>query len=82
MTIAILQTKREKIYNLCVLILNGQIQTIRTLVMFVGNIVATFPAVTSGPFFYRSLEEDKISALKLQKENFDKPVIISDHSKE
>ena len=29
-----------------------------------GNLVAAFPAVTLGPFYYRDLETDKAKALQ------------------
>jgi len=44
-------------------------------------LVATFPAVPMAPFYYRSLEKDKIRGLKFSKGNFDGTVKISDSSK-
>ena len=53
--------------------------TIRKIAKFIGNIVATFPAVTLGPFYYRKLEKQKIMALKTN--NFDKLMVIDDESR-
>ena len=81
MTITLTKEKKEKIFTLCKSLRSDHIHTIRTIAKFIGNIVASFPAVTLGPFFYRSLELDKISALKYHKGNFDKPIHLCEQSK-
>ena len=43
---------------------------IRKVVKFLGNLVASFEAVTYGRLFYRFIEIDKINALKLSKGKF------------
>lgn len=55
--------------------------TIRMLARVIGLIVASFSAVEYGPLFYRSLEMDKIKALKENNGNFDAMLSISEKSK-
>ena len=43
---------------------------IRKVAKFLGNLVASFEAVTYGRLFYRFIEIDKINALKLSKGKF------------
>ena len=42
-----------------------------------GNIVASFPAVTFGALHYRHLERDKIGGLKDHKGNFEGKIRLS-----
>ena len=57
--------------------LNNNIISIRELAKIIGNIVATFPAVTYGPLHYRHLERDKILGLRHHRENFDRKITLS-----
>ena len=65
MTITLTQEKKEKILNLCYETHKEDVVTIRFLSKLIGKLVAAFPAVTSGPFYYRVLEMDKAMALQL-----------------
>ena len=38
--------------------------SLRKLVRILGNIVASFPAVSYGPLHYRCLEREKVTGLK------------------
>ena len=49
--------------------LHSQQVSRRELARILGNIVASFPAVTFGPLHYRHLERDKIRGLKYHKGN-------------
>ena len=71
MTITLTLEKKEKILNLCNDILKEDVVTIRFLSKFKGNLVAPFPAVTLGPFYYRALEMGKTKALRLSNGNYD-----------
>ena len=51
--------------------LHSQQVSRRELARILGNIVASFPAVTFGPLHYRHLERDKIRGLKYHKGNFE-----------
>ena len=56
--------------------------TIREVAKFLGNLSASFEAVTYGRLFYRFIEIDKINALKLSKGKFDAPSIQSPTAKD
>ena len=77
MSISLTLEKKQKIYALCKKCLEI-IPTIRELAKLIGHCVASFPAVTYGPLYYRELEANKISSLKLNKGNFDKTAVISE----
>ena len=49
---------------------------IRKIARLLGNFSSSFPAVRFGPLHYRSLERDKILALKFAKGNFDKKMKV------
>ena len=72
--IAITLEKKEKILNLCQEILQEDEVTIRFLSKLIGNLVATFLAVTLGPFYYRALEMDKAKALQQSALQLDYPM--------
>ena len=63
MTITLTLEKKEKILNLCHEILKEDVVTIRILSKLKGYLVAAFPAVALGPFYYRALEMDKAKTL-------------------
>ena len=65
MTITLTQEKKEKILNLCYETHKEDVVTIRFLSKLIGQLVAAFPAVTSGPLYYRVLEMNKAMALQL-----------------
>jgi hypothetical protein len=50
---------------------------IRQEAKIIGYLVSTLPGVQYGALYYRYLEMDKISALKIAKGNFDAPMTIS-----
>ena len=55
--------------------------TIREVAKFLGNLSASFEAVTYGRLFYRFIEIDKITALKLSTGKFDAPCALSPTAK-
>ena len=57
--------------------LHSQQVSRRELARILGNIVASFPAVTFGPLHYRHLERDKIRGLKYHKGNFEGKISLS-----
>ena len=60
---------------------NQDVVTIRFLSKLIGNLVAAFPAVTLGPFYYRALETDKANALQQSSGNYDASVRLSNEVK-
>ena len=77
MTIAIADNKAFKVVAICDEYLKSKRNSIRDLSTVIGNLVASFPAVPHGQLFYRQLENEKISALKMSKGQFDAEVHIS-----
>ena len=59
--------KKEKFKDLLLEIKNKYIcrMYLIQLARFMRNMVASFPAVTFGPFHYRNLEKDKIGVLNI-----------------
>ena len=81
MSITFTLEEKEKILNLCREILRENVVTIRLLSKVIGNLVAAFPAVTLGPFYYTALEMDKTKALQQAKGNYDASVRLSNEVK-
>ena len=71
MTITLPEEKAQKVKDACTFIMSKEKLRIRDLAKVIGLLVASFPAVTWGPLFYRELERSKISALKENRGNFD-----------
>ena len=80
MTITLTQEKKEKILNLCYETHKEDVVTIRLLSKLIGKLVAAFPAVTSGPFYYRVLEMDKAMAWNNCHGNSDASVRLSNEA--
>ena len=55
--------------------------TIRYLAKVIGTIISCIPGAILGPLFYRYLENDKVTSLRLNKENFYAPAKISPEGK-
>ena len=56
--------------------------TTRYLAKVIGTVISCMPAAIHGPLFYRYLENDKVTSLRLNKGNFDAPVKISSEGKQ
>ena len=76
MTIRLTNEKKSKNIWICKKLLVGTL-TVREAAKFLGNLSASFEAVTYGRLFYRFIEIDKINALKLSKRKFDAPCVLS-----
>ena len=63
MTITLTLEKKNKKINLYEENFREDAVTIRFLSKLIANLVATFPAVTLGPLYYKALETDKAKAL-------------------
>ena len=81
MTLKIPEEKKNKIHNLCLEILQKEKITLRTLASVIGKFVTSFPAVPLDLFFYRNLEKQKISGLKLHNGKFDANITLNVESK-
>ena len=81
MTLTLTDAKKEKIIRLDEGIMNRQYITIIELSQFIGNVVATFEAVLTGPLYYRDMETLKIAKLKEYKGKSDAKITINEGSK-
>ena len=61
--------------------LHEEFLIIRKIAKLLGKFTSSFPVVRFGPLHYRSLEWDKILALKFAKGNFDKKMKVSQAGK-
>ena len=75
------EEKVQKIIDFAKLLLGKDYITARLLASFIGLVVNAFYAVLEGPLHYRSLERDKVFALK-GSWNFENPVNLSENSKQ
>ena len=77
MTITLPQGKMDKIKTLCRVILTTPNPTIREVAQLIGNLVAATEAVPLAPLHFRTLENEKIVALKQRKGNFDCSMVLT-----
>ena len=68
MTLSLTDEKMNKIKTILTDRLGKCKISLRELAMILGNIVASFPAVTYGLLHYRHLEREKITGLKYRKD--------------
>ena len=67
MTVRSTEEKKEKIKNLANESIDRGHSQIRELTKFIGMVVVSFRGVKYGALMYRSMENDKIQALKIKK---------------
>ena len=72
MTISLTKKKKACIKQLCHEVLQEELLIIRKIARLLAKFTSSFPAVHFGPLHYRSLEQDKILALKFAKGNLTK----------
>ena len=80
MTLSLTDEKKNKIKTLLTNRPHSHQISIRELARILGNVVASFPAVTFKPFHYRYLERNKIkglNSLKCHKGNFEGNINLS-----
>jgi len=80
MTVSLPIDKAKVIKSACLQLLEANQcnrLTIRHVSVVIGLMVASFPGVELGPLYYRSIESDKIRALKIAKGNFDGAIRLS-----
>lgn len=78
MTISITTKKAEKILVVCKEFAISKKTTIRKLSTFIGNLVASIPAIPHVKLFYRQLENEKITAQTEARGQFDAEIKLSD----
>lgn len=77
MTVKLTNERKDKLKVGCSKLLKKSQVTIREAAQVIGMIVASFPAVKYGALQYRHLENDKKTALKDSKGNFDGVMCLS-----
>jgi hypothetical protein len=70
MTVKLTKNKSDNLYQCCKKILSKKEVKILEVSQLVGFMVASFPGVEYGPLFYRTLENEKIDALKHSRVNY------------
>jgi len=71
MTVFPTSEKIETIIRTCQGLLECPHPTVREVASTLGLLISNFPAAKLGPLHFRSLDMDKIEALRLNKGNFD-----------
>ena len=82
MTVTLTEGKTQKLKTLVLNLLRIDKPTIRYLAKVIGTIISCVPAAILGPLFYRYLENDKVTSLRLTKGNCDAPAKISSEGKQ
>ena len=81
MTLTLTLVKKQKNLLLCDEVFSSLQVKIRKVSLLPGKFSSSFIAVPQGKLYYRSLEIKKTSALKINKGNFGKLMILSKESK-
>ena len=82
MIVTLTEEKKQKLKTLLLNLLRINKPTIRYLAKVIGIIISCMLAAILGPLFYRYLENDKVTSLRLNKRNFDAPAKISSDGKQ
>ena len=77
MTSTLTLVKKQKNLLICDQILTSPHVKIREVSQLLGTFSSSFIAVSQRKFYYRSLEINKTNALKINRGNFDKFMIVS-----
>ena len=77
MTIKLSRRWIDGIISACTMLLQGHSHRIRYVASVVCMLIAALPAVRHGALFYRAIERDKNAALRRNKGNFRKMMILS-----
>ena len=83
-TASISLDKHQKLCRATLHVLELDMPSIRAVAQIIGMMVdgSPFRGVKYGQLFYRQLEIDRITALKLHQGDFDMPMTLYDHLKE
>lgn len=82
MIVKLPQTKAQEVKDICRELMGTYLPSIRMVARVIGKVIATFPAVEYGPLYYRSMERDKIAALRQNRGHFDRKMKLSLEAKE
>ena len=83
MIVQLTDKKADKILQFCLHFSpEGKAFTIREVASLIGSLISSCPGVEYGRLHYRSIERDKIIALKASKGNFETKMLLSGESRE
>ena len=83
MIVQLTDKKADKILQFCLYFSpEGKAFTIREVASLIGSLISSCPGVEYGRLRYRSIERDKIIALKASKGNFETKMLLSGESRE
>ena len=77
MTVQLTPAKANHLREACTKLLNAQHPTIRDVAQVIGLMVSSAPAIELCMLFYRTLENEKIDALKENHGDFDARMELS-----
>ena len=77
MTVTLSHAKAANIKQECKNLLTEKQPTIRKVAVVIGKLVASCPGVHVGPLFYRQIENEKTTFLKIHYGNFDAKMVLS-----
>ena len=77
MTVSLTHTKKEAIKEMCSLALSMNLVTIIFVGKILGKLSSSFIAVPLGKLHYRTLERLKSKALRMNRGNYDKKVVLT-----
>ncbi len=80
MCVSLTPERAQKLIEACQKLLQNACPTIREVAQVLGMMTSSFPGVMFGPLHYRSLDMDKINALKQSKGNFEGKMSMSQES--
>lgn len=81
MIVTLPKLKVQQMVSCCLKLHNKTKATIREVASAIGYMVSSFSAVEYGPLHYRTVEREKIDALKLTKGNFEAYMHVTDPMK-
>lgn len=81
MTVELVKSRKDKLEAFCKQILDNSHTSIREVARLVGLMVSCFDAVPHGPLYYRYIEKEKCKALRKNKGNWERRMVLSHKAK-
>lgn len=78
MSLTITTERKSRLIEVCQKVVNNRQNVIRDVAQVVGLLVSSFIAVPHGPLYYRTIEREKIMALRQNGNRWDKMMVLSD----
>lgn len=81
MTVRLTDKRKDALKQWATYIYNTTYNTIREVAKLVGLMVSSFPGVTFGPLYYRTIEREKFISLKNNSGNWEKTFKLSEYAR-